>query len=96
MPPPAPTKPQIRPMMTPQTMDWIARFFAEIPCMASLVVMTGLTMNLMPSRNVINTEKPPIVREGTRLASQLPTTVNPSTLAIMMRPFFTSRFLFLW
>ena len=61
MPPPAPTKPQIRPMMTPQTMDWIARFFAEIPCMASLVVMTGLTMNLMPSRNVINTEKPPIV-----------------------------------
>ena len=49
--------------------------------MASLVVMTGLTMNLMPSRNVINTEKPPIAREGTRLASQLPTTVNPSTLA---------------
>ena len=31
MPPPAPTKPQIRPMMTPQTMDWIARFFADDP-----------------------------------------------------------------
>ena len=27
MPPPAPTKPQIRPMITPQTMDWTARFF---------------------------------------------------------------------
>ena len=64
--------------------------------MASLVVMTGRTMNLMPSRKVMNTEKLPIVAEGSRLATQLPTTVNTSTLTIMMRPFLMSRFLFLW
>ena len=96
MPPPAPIKPQIIPMTTPQTMDWRARFLAETPSMASLVVITGLTMNLMPSRNVINTEKLPMVVEGTRLATQLPTTVNNSTLAIIIRPFLISRFLFLW
>ena len=77
-------------------MDWMARFFALTPCMASLVVMTGRTMNLMPSRKVMNTEKLPIVAEGSRLATQLPTTVNTSTLTIMMRPFLMSRFLFLW
>ena len=38
----------------------------------------------------------PIVAEGSRLATQLPTTVNTSTLAIMIRPFLISRFLFLW
>lgn len=27
MPPPAPMKPQINPMITPQTTDWMARFF---------------------------------------------------------------------
>ena len=95
MPPPAPIKPQMKPMRTPQTMDWTARFFALTPCMASLVVMTGRTMNLMPSRKVMNTEKLPIVAEGSRLATQLPTTVNTSTLTIMMRPFLMSRFLFL-
>ena len=36
-----------------------------------------------------------MVAEGTLLATQLPTTVNTSTLAIMMRPFLISRFLFL-
>ena len=77
-------------------MDWMARFFALTPCMASLVVITGRTMNLMPSRKVMNTEKLPIVAEGSRLATQLPTTVNTSTLTIMMRPFLMSRFLFLW
>ena len=64
--------------------------------MASLVVMTGRRMNLMPSRKVMNTEKLPMVAEGTLLATQLPTTVKVSTLAIMMRPFWMSRFLFLW
>ena len=44
----------------------------------------------------MNTEKPPMVAEGSRLATQLPTTVNASTLTIMMRPFLMSRFLFLW
>ena len=69
MPPPAPIKPQIKPMRQPQTRDWMARFFAETPSIASLVVITGLTMNLMPSRNVINTEKLPMVWEGSRLAT---------------------------
>ena len=45
----------------------VSFFFAEMLCMASFVVITGLTMNLMPSRNVIITEKLPIVAEGTRL-----------------------------
>ena len=96
MPPPAPIKPQMKPMRTPQTTDWMARFRALTPSMASLVVMTGRTMNLMPSRKVMNTEKLPMVAEGSRLATQLPTTVNASTLTIMMRPFLMSRFLFLW
>lgn len=42
-------------------------FFAETPCMASLVVITGRTMNLIPNRKVMNTEKFPMVAEGTRL-----------------------------
>ena len=36
--------------------------------MVSLVVMTGRTMNLMPSRKVMKTEKLPMVAEGSRLA----------------------------
>ena len=96
MPPPAPIKPQMKPMSIPHTTDWTARFFALTPCMASLVVITGRTINLTPSRKVMNTEKPPMVAEGTLLATQLPTTVNISTLAIMIRPFLISRFLFLW
>ena len=67
MPPPAPTKPQINPMITPQTTDWMARFFAETCAMDSYVVMTGFTMNLMPRRNVMKTEKFPMVVDGTRL-----------------------------
>ena len=51
-------------------------------------------MNLTPSKSVINTEKPPIVLLGTRLDTQLPTSVKHSTAAIITRPFFTSRFLF--
>lgn len=43
-------------------------FGLETPSMASLVVITGRTMNLTPSRNVMITEKLPMVREGTRLA----------------------------
>ena len=69
MPPPAPTKPQMNPISTPHTMDCAARFFAETRCMDSLVVMTGRTMNLTPSRNVMNTEKPPMAAGGTRLAA---------------------------
>ena len=43
----------------------------------------------------MNTEKPPMVAAGILLATQLPTTVNTSTLAIMIRPLRMSRFLFL-
>ena len=68
MPPPAPMKPQMKPISVPQASDWITRFFGDTPSMASLVVITGRTMNLTPSRNVMNTEKLPMVREGTRLA----------------------------
>ena len=96
MPPPAPIKPQMKPMSTPHTTDCTARFCALTPCMASLVVITGRRMNLTPNKKVMNTEKPPIVAEGTLLATQLPTTVKASTLAIMIRPFLISRFLFLW
>ena len=46
-------------------MDWIARFFADTPCMDSFVVMTGRTINLMPSRKVMKTEKLPMVADGT-------------------------------
>ena len=70
------------------------RFFGETACMSSLVVMTGFTMNLIPSRNVMNTEKPPMVADGIRLETQLPTTVNARTLTIMTSPFLISRFLF--
>ena len=63
MPPPAPIKPQMKPIITPQITDWTARFFGEILSIASLVVMTGRT------RKVMNTEKLPIVWEGTRLAT---------------------------
>ena len=61
-------KPQMKPIITPQITDWMARFFGETLAMASLVVMTGRRMNLMPRRKVIKTEKPPMVWEGTRLA----------------------------
>ena len=67
IPPPAPTKPQIKPIIIPQMTDCMALFLGDTFPMASLVVMTGFTINLMPRRNVINTEKVPIVVEGTRL-----------------------------
>ena len=67
MPPPAPTKPQINPMRTPHITDCTARFSADTPCIASFVVMTGRTINLIPKRNVIKTEKFPMAADGTRL-----------------------------
>ncbi len=62
-------KPQMKPITMPQTRDWTARFLGETPCMSSFVVMTGRTMNLMPSSSVMNTEKFPMVADGTRLAT---------------------------
>ena len=94
MPPPAPTKPQMKPMSIPHRTDWTARFPGSTADMDSLVAITGLTMNLMPSSRVIQVEKPPMAEEGTRLDTQLPTRVKHSTAAIITRPFFMSRFLF--
>ena len=95
MPPPAPTKPQIKPTITPQATDWKNRFRGLTASIDSLAVITGRTRNLMPRRRVINTEKPPMVALGRRLATQLPTRVNRRTTAIITRPFLMSRFLFL-
>ena len=63
--------------------------------MASLVVMTGLTRNLIPRRKVMNTEKPPMAVLGTRLEIQLPTSVKASTVTIITSPLRTSRLPFL-
>ena len=62
--------------------------------MASRVVITGLTINLIPRSRVITVEKPPMAPPGSRLATQLPTSVKQSTDAIITRPFLMSRFLF--
>ena len=67
IPPPAPMKPQIKPINTPQSKDCRALFLGDTEAMASLVVITGLRINLIPNKNVINTEKLPMVVEGTRL-----------------------------
>mgnify|MGYP005875577977 FL=1 len=69
MPPPAPTKPQIKPIQVPQIIDWIALFLEETLFIASFVVITGLTINLTPKIKVIKTEKLPIVEDGKRLAA---------------------------
>ena len=68
MPPPAPINPQMKPIVTPQTNDWIIRLRGETCCISSLVVITGRTINLTPSRKVMNTENDPIVADGSRLA----------------------------
>ena len=68
IPPPAPTKPQIQPIIVPQIMDWIILFFGSAAAMVSFVVITGFIMNLIPSSRVMNVEKPPIVLLGIKLA----------------------------
>ena len=96
IPPPAPIKPQIKPIIAPPSSDWTSRFLGSTAAMLSLVVITGLTRNLIPSSRSIQVEKPPMVRLGTRLDTQLPTRVRTSTDPIITRPFLMSRFLFLW
>ena len=95
MPPPAPTKPQMKPTMVPLTADWRMRFLALTEAMDSFVVMTGFTMNLMPSSSVMTMEKLPMVVLGTTLATKLPTSVKTRTAPIMTTPPRMSRFLFL-
>ena len=82
-------------LTVPQMTDCTARFLADAACIVSFVVMTGFTMNLTPSRNVMNTEKFPIAVDGTSFETKLPTTVKTSTVAIIISPLRMSRFLFL-
>ena len=42
---------------------------AAIMIVKYFVVMTGFTINLIPKKNVMTTEKPPMVELGTRLAT---------------------------
>ena len=69
MPPPAPTKPQIKPIMMPHPADFISRSLGETASMLSLVVMTGRTMNFTPSSMVMQTEKLPMVAFCRKLAA---------------------------
>ena len=66
IPPPAPIKPQIKPTTMPLTMDWISFCRTVLDACASLVVRTGLTMNLMPRSMVRKTEAFPMAWLGTR------------------------------
>ena len=84
----------MKPIPAPHRIERMIRCFSGTLSIASLVVMTGLTMNFTPSISVMNSEKLPIVCWGTLLATQLPTMVKTSTVIIMTRPFLTSRFLF--
>ena len=95
IPPPAPTKPQINPIIIPQRMELIILFLGSTAAIFSLVVITGFTINLIPNINVTNVEKLPMVEFGSILESQLPIIVNNNTLAIITRPLRISRFLFL-
>ena len=54
--------------MEPYMAVGIALFLADTPSIASLVVITGLTINFTPKRKVMRTEKFPMVVEGTKLA----------------------------
>ena len=67
IPPPAPMKPQIKPIIIPHITDCIKRFWGLAAAIFSLVVITGFTMNFIPKIIVINTEKLPIAVVGTRL-----------------------------
>ena len=84
----------MKPITVPQTMDCTALVRWSFSACTSLVVMTGRTMNLTPSRKVMNTEKFPMAVLGTSEATQLPIRVKISTVHSMMRPFLMSRFLF--
>lgn len=94
IPPPAPTNPHIKPTRLPagNRADNTPLFAHGLHLL--FVVMTGFTINFMPSSSVMKTEKFPMVAEGTTLETKLPTTVKTSTAAIIIRPFFMSRFLF--
>ena len=57
----------ISPITVPHRIDWITRVFLSTAIIVSFVVMTGFTINLMPSSIVITVEKPPIAFPDTKL-----------------------------
>ena len=67
IPPPAPTNPQINPIIIPHNIDWIIFVFTDFSSISSFVVITGFIINLSPTKNVIYTEKLPIILFGTKL-----------------------------
>ena len=67
IPPPAPTKPQIKPTTQPEMIDCIVLLVFDTFCIASLVVIIGFMINLIPRKAVIITEKPFIVEFGKKL-----------------------------
>jgi len=67
IPPPAPINPHIKPISIPHIIDCIILFFLDTACIDSFVVITGFTINLIPSKKVIKTEKFPIIFDGIRL-----------------------------
>ena len=69
-------KPHIEPIIAPHMMDCITRVFLSTDIIFSLVVITGLTMNFIPSIIVINVEKPPIAFPETYLEMKLAINVN--------------------
>ena len=96
MPPPAPMKPQIIPMTTPPDDRLKGALLSRDPLHGFFGGHNGLDDEFNAQQECHKYRKAAMVVEGTRLATQLPTTVNSSTLAIMIRPFLISRFLFLW
>ena len=90
MPPPAPKKPQMRPMQAPPTApltNWTVRLHSPMPCLGEVM---GRKRNRRPSTRVMTTEKPPRVLLGTKVDSQLPTMVMHRTPHIMTMPFLMS------
>ena len=90
IPPPAPKKPQIKPMQQPPAAPLTICITRLLSCMVCLGFTDGSRRNFRPSTRVMNTEKPPNVPSGTKEDSQLPTRVMLSTPHIMTKPFFRS------
>ncbi len=94
MPPPAPTKPHIKPIIIPHSTDCTAAVFLSFFIILLSAAVTGFTRNLTPSREVITTENPPIAVPGRSEAMKLPARVKHSTDIIIITPLRISRFLF--
>ena len=95
MPPPAPTKPQMKPIKIPPKIDPKIFLLLLKEFIFSLVVMTGLMTNLRPKNKVMRLEKAPMVVEGTKEATHVPTMVKTRTVTIKIHPSLKLMFFFL-